>query len=69
MSAAIAKENGIEIELQAPEPLLLAAGKDKTLAELVLSAISQIPLTELEEFLLTIPTSLIPSTPLCDSMA
>lgn len=59
--AAIAKENGIDLELQAPEPLLLAAGKGKTPAELVHWAISQVPLTELEESLLTVPTSMIPS--------
>lgn len=57
----VAMENGIELELMAPEPLLLAAGKDKTPAELVMWAIAKVPLAELEEALLTLPMTLIPS--------
>lgn len=57
----LARENGVTVELQAPEPLLLAAGKDKTPAELVIWAVGQVPLAELEEALLTVPVALIPS--------
>lgn len=56
---AVARENGITLELQAPEPLLLAAGRDKTPAELVMWAVNQVPLAELEEALLALPLSLV----------
>jgi U3 small nucleolar RNA-associated protein 12 len=49
------------LELQAPEPLLLAAGKDKTPAELVLWAFEKIPLADIEEALMSVPIPMVSS--------
>lgn len=56
-----AKEAGLPSEEPTLEPLFLAAGGNKTPAQLVMWASAMIPLADLEEALLSLPESRLPS--------
>ena len=52
---------GLSMETPTPEPFFLALGKGKTPADFVLVALERIPLPEIEEALLCLPTNSLPS--------
>lgn len=55
------REQGLSMEEPTPEAFFLALGKDKTPAEFLLAAFERIPLPDIEEALLCLPTNSLSS--------
>jgi U3 small nucleolar RNA-associated protein 12 len=57
----LARSKGISMEEPVPGAFYMALGRDKTPAEFLLAAVEKIPMPDVEEALLCLPQSMLPS--------